>query len=87
MSTKSLVLLSWTIFLPITLFALIPVRSHPESHYTFGMALLGGLAWLAIPAFLIGLVARLWWLVGLSVYLFAGQYVVGNALRETGRMC
>ena len=46
------------------------IPSRPGSSYTLGMALMGVIAYLAVPGFIVGLVSQSWWLAGLSAYLF-----------------
>lgn len=78
--------LAFTVFLPITLFAGIPIRSHPGSRYTLGMALLGFVPWIAIPALIWGIATTNAAAIGVSTYLLVGQWVVGRELVNRGYM-
>jgi hypothetical protein len=79
-------LLGLTLFLPITIFAAIPIRSHPGSQYTLGMALLGFVPWIGIPVLIWGIVTTNLAAIGITLYLLIGQWVVGRELIARGYM-
>jgi len=78
--------LSLTVFLPIALFAAIPIPSHPGSRYTLGMALLGFVPWVGIPVLIWAIVSTNMLAIGITCYLLVGHWVVGRELVRRGYM-
>lgn len=77
-------LILMTLFLPVVLTHWWPTPTYPGSRWTMGQAVVGFIATLCLPGFVIGLITGNWLLAWTCVYWWVGAFLLAREYRSRG---